>query len=543
MKRRLSLSIPFFTFLFCAIIYLILIILTQPIGEFLVTDEWMFIKVVKGLLDTGKIKFVDIMPMSFVAQAYMGIAFCKIFGFSFSSLKILSILISFIGAFSLYLILRELECSEKYSILGMLLLIFNPIYMLHGLSFRTDIPFITFMLLGIYYFIKAGKTNSLWKMLLGSIFLSISTLIRQFGILAMFPVIIFGRLFKKKALYIRVLILILPFFVLGVFYWWYFNVHGPTALYKWHQGIIKNAIMNNWRLSRITDVLEGFLTNLLYLGFYISPVTIAVLCKRRYRTNIVLPILGVIFSISYYIVRYRLKLGYDIYNFGLGSPDMFILGANSHFSIQNTLFWFIVVVISALGGIFILFKPGYLFRELAKKNASLSSRLILGEFVILFGFITYVWLDSQRYLLMAVPFVIAVVIRGVEALKPSIVLSHILIIPICIFSVGGTQDYVNWHKAEWGGIRFLEERGIPLRAISGGAEFADWYFYDKERLRDYPYSLYRERYFADGKVGDRYAISMAPIYGYQILKKIKYRTIMKNVGEDKLIYVLRKKPI
>lgn len=55
MKRRLNLPIPFFTSLFCAIIYLILIILIQPIGEFLVTDEWMFIKVVKDLVKTVEI--------------------------------------------------------------------------------------------------------------------------------------------------------------------------------------------------------------------------------------------------------------------------------------------------------------------------------------------------------------------------------------------------------------------------------------------------------------------------------------------------------
>lgn len=544
MRKRFSLPFTFLVFLLCLLIYLVLIIIIQPVGEFLVTDEWMFVKVVKCMLDTGRIRFIDIMPMSFLAQAYMGLVFCKIFGFSFSSLKVLSILVSLCGAVSFYLILRKSGCGRRYSLIGMLFLIFNPIYLLHGLCFRTDVFFITFMLLGIYCIVEMNEKDSLFWCFLAGLFFSICVLIRQFGLLVLLPVFTLILIKRRCRLFLGSgvlwFILLIPIFVLLVFYWWYFYIHGPTPLYKWHQEMIKDAFLHLIDLHRIKKVWEGGWANLFYIGLYIHPIALAYLVKRRFNLNLYILLGGLLFAFSFYIVKNRLNFGYDIYNFGLGMPALFILGAGSHFSVQCRWFWVICVCVSLIGGLFFLSSLWYLFKIGVWKIKVFPLALILNEFIVLFGFVSFVWLCSQRYIIMAIPFAIAIVVGYAESLRVNTLLIGMLSIPLFVFSVLGTQDYIGWHRAEWEGIRFLKDKGIPLREISGGAEFADWYFYESPRLKDYPYSPYRESYFADGKVGDRYAISMAPINGYKVIKKIRYRTFLRHFGEEKWIYVLKK---
>src|SRR5215467_14824760 len=70
-----------------------------------------------------------------------GALFCLPFGFSFTALRVSTWVLAVAGAIGLYELLRDLGIDRGASLLGTATLGANPLYMILGLSFMTDVPF------------------------------------------------------------------------------------------------------------------------------------------------------------------------------------------------------------------------------------------------------------------------------------------------------------------------------------------------------------------------------------------------------------------
>ena len=98
-----SLCTLFITSLLLSIFYI------NPIGDFPLNDDWSMGIAVKNLLDLGRVKLSGWTSMSLIAQIFGGYLFCLPFGFSFTALRIFTLLFSFIGIFSTYKLIYELK--------------------------------------------------------------------------------------------------------------------------------------------------------------------------------------------------------------------------------------------------------------------------------------------------------------------------------------------------------------------------------------------------------------------------------------------------
>ena len=77
-----------------------------------------------------------------VGPAIWGAAWSLVFGFSFATLRLSTLVLALVGCGALYLILRELEASPRVALLGALSVAANPVFFLLSSSFMTDVPFV-----------------------------------------------------------------------------------------------------------------------------------------------------------------------------------------------------------------------------------------------------------------------------------------------------------------------------------------------------------------------------------------------------------------
>ena len=91
----------------------------------------------------------------------------------------------------------------------------------------------------------------------------------------------------------------------------------------------------------------------------------------------------------------------------------------------------------------------------------------------------------DRYLVPALPSTAAVLVMGSRELRLRSargILGACTLVVIALFSVFGTRDYMEHHRARWSLIEPLLARGVSPEDIDGGFEFGGWYLFGREGI-------------------------------------------------------------
>jgi len=97
----------FISLLFTA--WCIMLLVTNPTGNFPLNDDWMYARTVHYLVDEHTYKITDEYSPVLVAQVFWGALFCLPFGFSFIALRISGVVLGLLGILFLYLLLNKLS--------------------------------------------------------------------------------------------------------------------------------------------------------------------------------------------------------------------------------------------------------------------------------------------------------------------------------------------------------------------------------------------------------------------------------------------------
>ena len=152
-------------------------------GNFPINDDWIFVRQVEAF-NQGIFTLSAELDPSFVAQGFLGLLWGKVFGISFSSLQALTFLITLIGLVFFIKILKLFALKNSIVVVSALLLFFNPLIFTHSFTFMTDNYFLSFMIISVYFFLKFLRDKeSLRYLVLSAMFLILSTLTRQIGVL------------------------------------------------------------------------------------------------------------------------------------------------------------------------------------------------------------------------------------------------------------------------------------------------------------------------------------------------------------------------
>jgi hypothetical protein len=134
----------------CGLAVVAAVAFTLPVCNSPFDDDWSYSFTVKRLLETGKITYNGWASASLIAQAYWGLLWVKVFGFSFTVLRFSALPLAAAAISFCYLLGRRVGLSARFAVFAALLVGLSPIYLPIACTFMTDAPGLFFIFCSMY---------------------------------------------------------------------------------------------------------------------------------------------------------------------------------------------------------------------------------------------------------------------------------------------------------------------------------------------------------------------------------------------------------
>jgi hypothetical protein len=125
--------------IFCALAVLLCELISRPYAEMGIADEGPYVLTAKKVAQTGHIVYNGWVSAMLGWQLYLGAAFIKLFGFSFTTVRMSTLLVAMVLAFVLQRCLVRAGISERNATIGTLALVLSPLYLSLSVTFMSDI--------------------------------------------------------------------------------------------------------------------------------------------------------------------------------------------------------------------------------------------------------------------------------------------------------------------------------------------------------------------------------------------------------------------
>jgi len=123
----------------CALAVLICELMASPYASMSVCDDGPYILMARTLATTGRFAYNGWAAPMIGWQLYLGAAFIKLFGFSFTAVRFSTVLVAMVLAFLLQRTLVLAGITERNATLGTLAFVLSPLYLMLSVTFMTDI--------------------------------------------------------------------------------------------------------------------------------------------------------------------------------------------------------------------------------------------------------------------------------------------------------------------------------------------------------------------------------------------------------------------
>lgn len=529
------------------IVWAIAICLVNPVGDFPLNDDWAYGRSVKWLVEEGKLQYVGWTATNLLSQILWGALFCLPFGFSFTALRLSTLVLGIIGVIATYSLLRAVGANPKLALFGSVVVALNPIYLALSNSFMNDVQFFAVAILSVYFLYQSLNQSSNRLLIIGVIFTLIAILSRQSG-LAIPLAFGFAFLFRYGLSIANLLLGFLPTGLgaatqIGYQTWLEQTMRSPENYGKQIDTLIeelsKGVYHATYNFAQIT------LVSLLYLGLFLLPALLILFAQKLSqfskptRYTLFASITAVcVFILNILRIRLLLKdrlmpLGPNIImDFGIGPIGL----------VNNTLpqapkwVWIGITVFSVVGAALLLHLLLWTVLTIVLPCRSQSSAAIEKWKLVFFSAIGLIYFLPMsvlgfsphgfydRYLIFLLPLALALAVCAAQVPLPTLALTNrwvsmasLLIVLYGVFAIGATHDYLNMNRSRWQALNYLtEQQGITPNQIDGGMEFNGWHLYSP----DYEYQKGKSWYWIDD---DEYAIAAIPIDGYTEQKRYSYQ--------------------
>jgi hypothetical protein len=489
-------------------------------------DDWTYAWSVEHFLKTGKLQVLDWSIHYPFAQILWGALFCLPFGFSFSALRVSTVVLAWLGALALYGTLRELGRARSESLIATLVLIANPVFFVLSLSFMTDVPFVSVSNIAFFFIVRGLSKKSSFELWLGCAFGVLAFFIRQIAIAipgSVLLYVIFAPSFRSRRyllppLIASLFICLTPFLISQTF--------GLTSQYTSREWVLDKWV-NQYELG-----IPGLLRVIMHAGLALFPMSVPLvtLFYRRVRFWIVIAVLLFLTACSVLLtpeIPKPLDGMWNLISLGKerrlfrGLPDPDFLASWLNYPLLAFSFFSSTAIIIKLIDAIAIEKPLRLFVWYA-----------FSQFVLIMA----VWLfdawGSDRYFIVLLPPLI--VILANSQLKSKTTIAGIVLLSLISMLVTWSETQNNRAAAE--GLAWLRNKGIPFSEIDAGYALDGWYLYaHPENLapgalpeRDVPFVTTNEK--------KPYVIATSPIAGYRVLREYSWSIPLRSL--DYKAYVL-----
>ncbi len=143
----------------CAAAVAVAFFLTWPFADLPFNDDWSYAFTARQLAQTGHLTYNGWAAPSIIPQAYWGALIIRIFGFSFTALRIGTLPFAMASAAICYLLARRCGLSRNSAVFAGLTLALGPLFLPLTTSFMTDVPGLMYMLLSLYALIRCDEST------------------------------------------------------------------------------------------------------------------------------------------------------------------------------------------------------------------------------------------------------------------------------------------------------------------------------------------------------------------------------------------------
>jgi hypothetical protein len=484
--------------LLCALLAIAATLATLPFVESPVNDDWAFTKMALDFAETGQLRFNGWSVPIVGIQAIWGGLFVKIFGFSFTAVR-LSILPFLAGcAILLYLLLRRGGVSPFLSAFATLTILVSPIALPLAASFMTDIPGLFFILLTLYAAIRAAETTEEPKtafvgwVLLAAVAGYLGGTIRQ--VIWITPLLSLGYLaFQHRDRRPLVLTALIVTLLLAAATQFWYTKQPYSISEDLRAGLVHIVKMPRTWLPLMT---KQILTSLLFL----MPIVVLALPSwgkslAVRRMGIIAAVAGIVTALCFWRNDLAPWIGNIVTANGILGTESTMLGTQP-VTLPVPLQLLLTALILLAAGIIGLYAAVAVRTFLAATPSAAERRTQLRErwnalpaavqYLVVFT-VPYLLLlmpraalgyAFDRYILPALPLVALLMLRPFSSGNVPSVLSRIAagtaFFLYAFYGIATTHDYLARLDAERQAIADLVKNGVPRHAIRAGFEQDSW---------------------------------------------------------------------
>ncbi len=146
--------------LFCALAVLLCELISRPYANVGICDDGPYILMAQHLSNTGHIVYTS-WPGSMLGwQLYLGAAFIKLFGFSFTVVRMSTLFNALLTAFLLQRTLVRAGINERNATLGTLAYVLSPLYLMLAVTYMSDVFGLFALVLCFYSCLRALQAST-----------------------------------------------------------------------------------------------------------------------------------------------------------------------------------------------------------------------------------------------------------------------------------------------------------------------------------------------------------------------------------------------
>ncbi len=520
------------------------VLLVPPAGDFPLNDDWVYGKMVQRLADDGVLEVHPYAQAYALVQTLWAWPFVEVFGFSFTVLRISTLILSVLAVWGVALCARELGCSRSTALACAAVVFCNPLFLNLSYTFMSDVPFVCALVFSCLYFLRAMRTGSAMHILSGSSLAAIGFFNRQFG--ALIPI---------------------AFFVIAVLWWFRYRrgvwvpaiaaLIGPWlaafalafALHLAGQRIYTPphaAMRSLWDGIEPGRAAVLTISIALYVGLFLIPIAAGIFWywvrSPRYRftlqTACAFVVSGLLLAGLALDRRPLPRFPNILRNLGVGPillRDTYsVRDPWSPVALPPGILWFVTIVALVSAAVCLAAIIGSIVRPWRSRLASRAKSLRRSQYlflVMLGGLLllapynprTVVYFD--RYLLPAVvPFVLVAATALPKIARPGWFRPTAFAVTLLfVFSLAGVQDYLAWNRARWEAIEFMRTGlGAKDTQIDGGYEFNGMYTSEILLKRSDASDIGNQGEKGWWVIRDRYRVAMTPQDRYTIVRRFPY---------------------
>ena len=146
--------------LICAIVVGACLLATYPVAQIGIDDEWSYIKTAQLFAQTGHFVYNGWAAMILGWQVVWAALFIKLFGFSFTVVRLSILPIAMVTVFLFHAVLLRFGINARNAVLGALTLGLSPLFVPMAVMYMSDVPGLFALILCLYLCQRAVAANS-----------------------------------------------------------------------------------------------------------------------------------------------------------------------------------------------------------------------------------------------------------------------------------------------------------------------------------------------------------------------------------------------